>query len=370
VSGLSRYETWARLGRIRTAETMFAEASQVAEDAEWRGHLTKDPHGAAWHSSFHASRFPGDDARTCTRMLQYELLGIPPVEPFSRMLRGTMVVGQAAEDWNVGNLDIDGRLLTPSHTADHQMRFEDADHWLSGSPDMVVLPKGWNRPHYIETKTKDLEVVVEMKNLRRSYDAKHGRQCRTIIGLGNRISPILWSRVVICRHTWRLAEPGNESVIDAMICRDHGINDDCGCLIELELEPLRTGSLIYMGRDRPHVTCEYVFEHDEQWFRRGLEAIDRVREYFERGELIPHPFGGKGWSEPPCKYCDYKRETCKPDNKANVTDLSETHGIGWAQKIYGGYSIENTMQKVLDRWAGRSGVAAEMPPVNVNGGRD
>jgi hypothetical protein len=54
-----------------------------------------------------------------------------------------------------------------------------------------------------------------------------------------------------------------------MVCRDHGINDDCGCLIEIELGPVESGVLSYSSRNRPNVKASWYFEHDEAWWRRG-----------------------------------------------------------------------------------------------------
>jgi hypothetical protein len=55
-------------------------------------------------------------------------------------------VGSAIEDWLVSMLGYDGRVLSARHDAEHQIGLEDADHWLTGSPDLVVLPPFWNRP--------------------------------------------------------------------------------------------------------------------------------------------------------------------------------------------------------------------------------
>lgn len=276
------------------------------------------------------------------------------------MLVGTAIVGDAAEEWNAINLNYDGRVLSVGAIADKKVRFENRDHWLTGSPDFVVLPPFWNRPHLIESKTKDLNVVQEMKSVLRSYDSQHARQCRGYIGFGHHISQTLWPKVVVCRETWKLAygEPNEHGKIDgaSYLCRDHLEPFEPGtCLIEIELEPLRTGSLIYMGRDRPNVTCEYVFEHDEEWFQSGLEQLAKWRQYFERDELPSQPFGGKEWSKLPCRFCDHKKHTCKPDHAAGITKLSESNGIEWAREVYGDYDPKKIRDAVLDRWRGQSG---------------
>jgi hypothetical protein len=350
-SGVSRMTAWSRIGRIRTASVVLKEASERYEEHAYRNRLADAPHGAPWFSSFHASSFPGDE-RACERLLAYKLLGIPEPEPFAPWLRGTMVAGQAWEDWQVDALDLDGRLLTPPSSAAHQLRIEHADHWLTGSPDIVILPPGWNRPHYVETKSKAVEVVAQMLSGSLSYDPKHECQVRAGIGLLNRVSQQLWPEVVICRRTWRLAKKGS--------CRDHaGVE----CLMTLKLEPCTTGSLVYGGRDKlnPAQVADYFFEHDEAQFQRGLATLDRVRDAFERDELPPHPFGGKEWSQDPCKWCPMKKEACRPDHAAGTTKLSESRGAEWAKKVYGSYDVKEIMSTVVSRWRGRSGVAGVLP---------
>lgn len=362
---LGRFETWARLGRMQTAETMFDAAAKMVEDRNWRERLKRAPHGDPWHTSFHVSEFPAGDPRACMRKALYEMMGFPLTEPASRMLTGTAIMGDAAEEWNALNLDVDGRVLSVGAIREKKTRFDAADHWLTGSPDFIVIPPFWNRPHLIETKTKDLEVIAQMKALTRSYDAGHERQCRGYIGLGHHITPQLWPKVVLCQKTWRLAliEPSEQGEIDlaSYCCRDHLEPFEPGtCLIEIELEPLRTGSLIYMARDRPNKTVEYVFEHDEAWFQSGLEVLAKQRAFFENNELPEHPFGGKEWSKLPCAWCDHKRETCKPDVKAGVTKLTESSGVEWARKVYGGYDAEQIINSTLERWSGRTGMAGRV----------
>ena len=366
ISGLGRFETWARLGRIATAESMFNDASLHAEEQHWRRRIADAPHGNPWYSSLHVSQFPAEE-RHCPRQLAYGLMGFADETPFKRMVRGTMIVGQAAESWNVQNLYEDGRLLSAPDFAEHQTGFTDADHWLTGAPDFIVLPPGWNRPFLIETKTKDLDYVVELKKLNKTYDAKHARQIKGYIGLGHRITPQLWSEVVICKHTWRLATGGGGDLL--WVCRDHGLGGvedkfsemGSGCLIKLKLEPLRSGALIYMGRDRPNVTQSYVFEHDEEWFQRGLAKLTEVQEHFRAGTIPSHPFGGKDWSKDPCRFCDYKKHICKPDHNDNITSLTESNGVDYSREIYGDYDPEQIHKTVIDRWAEKSGIYGTHP---------
>lgn len=360
--GLGRFETWARLGRINLAGTLFEAASQRVEEHHWRTRLDRAPHGDPWYSSFHVSQFPAGDPRACDRQALYDMMGFPLKEPASTMLVGTAIMGDAAENWNALNMEYDGRVLSVGAIPEKKVQLTDHDHWLTGSPDFIVIPPFWNRPHLIETKTKDLEVIVQMRMLTRSYDAGHARQCRGYTGLGHHTAHLLWPRVVLCRKTWRLAfvEPNEDGEIDAAsyACRDHGEPFEPGtCLQEIELEPLRTGSLIYMGRDRPNTRCEYVFEHDEEWFQSGLKTLTRRREHFETGVLPDQPFGGKDWSKLPCNWCDHKKMTCKPDSQAGIGKLADSHGVEWAREVYGAYDPEAIMASVRERWNDSSGFA-------------
>jgi len=360
-SSVGRMELFARLGRIPVAEAMVDDAYDYVSDISWRQRYLEDPHGKPWFTSLHVSSFPGGDPRPCPRKLAYGMMAFSHTGTLPQKAHAAGVVGSAVEDWVVSMLDLDGRLLSASHDSQHQIGFEDADHWLTGSPDLIVLPKFWNRPLVIEKKTAYMDVVEEMRRLTRSCVPAHGRQCQGYIGLGHHLSPQLWPAVVVCRHTWRIAEEGNEPVIDAMVCRDHGIHADSGCLIEIELQPITEGVVLYSARDHPEVRKSWYFEHDEQRFQRGLEVLRQVQTYYAQDQIPPHPFDGKQWSVDPCKFCDYKREICKPDHQAGVEKLSESHGVDWSRGVYGNYDPTKIRQAVLDRWRGREGFHYTLP---------
>jgi hypothetical protein len=103
-----------------------------------------------------------------------------------------------------------------------------------------------------------------------------------------------------------------------MVCPDHGIHADSGCLREIDLEPIRDGVIIYVARDNPEVRASFYFEHDEQCFQRGLAVLRRVQEHYANDMIPAHPFGGKQWSQDPCRFCDFKKNVCKPDHQAGV----------------------------------------------------
>jgi hypothetical protein len=359
---VGRMELWASLGRITVAEAMINRAATYAAERQWRNRHLDAPHGQSWFTSMHVSSFPGDDHRACPRALAYGLMGFATGEPMPQRVPAAGIVGVAIEDWLVSMLGLDGRLLSAGSNAQHQIGFEDADHWITGSPDAIALPPFWNRPLVIECKSEKIERVNEMRALARSYRPGHGRQCCGYIDLGHHVSPQLWPAAVVCKHTWRLAEPGNEPVIDAMVCPDHGIHSDSGCLREIDLEPIRDGVIIYVARDNPEIRASFYFEHDEHRFQRGLAVLRRVQEHYANDMLPAHPFGGKQWSQDPCRFCDFKKNVCRPDQAVGVTKLTESHGVEWSQGVYGYYSPERIRQQVLDRWRGREGYGYSLPP--------
>lgn len=353
--GYSRLEAFSRMGKVQVLEPLAKAAHREYEEGVWRGDIKDSDHGEPWHISNHVSSFPGDDPRACIRKLAYGLADFPENEPFSHMLRGTMIVGEAIEDWLVERLDLAGRIVSASVEDEHQTRFEDADHWLGGSPDLVILPYRWNRLHVVECKSKDGQVILDMKNGQRAWDPGHRIQTNGYIGLGHEISPMLWPSVVICEETWRIAYDDG----GVPVCRTHDTSKgviDGGCLKVLQLEPIQTGSIYYHSRERPHITQEYFFELDPNFMGRGRAELRKLIAHFEKGEIPPHPFGGKQWSERPCQYCPYKKFICKPDHQKGIDKMSDSHGISFAREVRGEYSYEDTFNAVLERWKGKRGV--------------
>jgi hypothetical protein len=361
-SPVGRMELFARLGRVTVAEAMIDEAYEYSAEQQWRNRHLDNPHGDSWFTSMHVSSFPGGDPRPCPRKLAYGLMAFAETETLPQKAAAAGRVGIASEDWIVSMLGLEGRLLSASVDAEHQIGFEDADHWLTGSPDIICLPKFWNRPLVIEAKSAYLDVVQEMRNLQRPCIAGHARQCQGYVDIGYHVSPKLWPRVVVCKHTWRLAEEGIEPVIDAMVCRDHGIGADSGCLIEIELQPIQSGVVLYSARDHLEIRKSWYFERDEQRFQRGLGVLRQVQSHYAKDEIPPHPFGGKQWSAEPCKYCSMKKNVCKPDHLAGVTKLTESHGVDWSKGTYGeSYDPIAIRQAVLERWRDRRGFNYKLP---------
>lgn len=361
--GLSRLELFARMGKVQVVEPLIVEAHREAEDRIWRGQNIG--HGEPWHLSNHVSQMPGDDPRYCPRKAVYGLADFAPAEPASAMLHGTAIVGEAIEEDLVERLGWSGRILSAPATAERQTRFEDADVWLGGSPDIVVLPYRWNRPHVIEVKTKDHEVIIDMKNGLRTWDPGHRLQCHGYINLGHEVSPQLWPEVVVCRDTWKLAlaQPNEQGDLDELsyMCRVHGEPLVPGaCLRRLELEPITTGSIVYHSRNRPgNVRQEYFFERDPSFMVRSRRLLGQVRAAFEEGKIPDHPFEGKEWSQRPCQWCEFKKHICKPDCAKGIKALNESHGVPFTREVRGSYDLGRSYGAVVSRWRGKSGVYAQ-----------
>ncbi len=308
--GITRQHLYEELGLIQVVERATAAAMKVVEERTWHGDLDSSPHGAPWHTSFHVSAFPGDNPKACGRAALYSLLKIPKKEPIPRSGRGVMEVGKAIEEMLVETWHKAGILLTepPSAPIQTQLRFPEL--WLTGGVDAVIRPEGWSRGHVCEVKSKDQEVIMAMKRGERSFDPQHRLQLMPYIWLAGRAASFLWP----------------------------------------DIDGVDSGSIYYVSRQQPHMTHEFFFRLDEQCIRLGQKKLAEWREFYLAGKLPPRDKDW-GWSDTPCKFCDWKRDTCKPDDKAKVEDLSESHGIEFAKSVYSdGYDYEETRKRVLKRW--------------------
>jgi hypothetical protein len=131
-------------------------AFKKVEDKIWRDGTDKAPHGHPWHTSFHASQFPGDDPKACPRQAMYRLMDTPSQEPFSSSGRMVMGVGSAIEDLVAEELRLADALVFKG-SGDAEWALVHDELWLTGNPDMVIPDPltDIKRPHIIETKGKD-----------------------------------------------------------------------------------------------------------------------------------------------------------------------------------------------------------------------
>lgn len=314
---VSRFQLFAELGLLKVVEPTTQAAYNKVTEEQWRSEFTESPHGTPWHTSFHASQFPGGDDRACARKSLYTLMNIPRPKPVDRGGRTVMAAGRAIEYELVKTFLDAGVLLSAGPDDPVQTGFVDANHWLTGNTDAVILPEGWTKGHVVEVKSKDHEVVMAMRNGERGPDPEHVRQLKTYIGMANEASAELWP----------------------------------------ELDPPETGSIFYLSRNRPAVTAEFFYRMDEEILADGRQKLAEWKENFIQDQLPPRPDGWM-WTEEPCKYCQYKnlklsdgtKVGCKQDDLVGITKLSESTTIQFASELNTDYDYDQARAAVLARW--------------------
>jgi hypothetical protein len=187
------------------------------------------------------------------------------------------------------------------------MGFEDSEYWLTGSPDAIIIRPTQNKPHPVEIKTKDHDVVEKMQNGKKSYDEPHRRQALTYIGL---------------------THDNSEQFPDLDICT--------------------SGSLLYVSRNRPHFTHEFKFQYSASFMEQGRAKLSEWKESFLEGILPLRPNDWK-WTEQPCRFCNFKK-ACKQDVKDKITELSKSNTIKFAKEIRPEYDYDQMRFEVLNRW--------------------
>jgi hypothetical protein len=309
-TGISRSELFAKLGVMRLADSLIDSAYTFVEQEILRENLEGSPHGTPWHTSFHASAFPGKE-RECGRAAIYSLMDVPTLDEISNDSRALMDVGKDVETQIVRRLERYGVLISASPDDAVQTNFTLPEYWLTGNTDAVVLNPGWKKGHVLEFKGKDHDKIMQMRTGLLEPDEYHIAQCKAYISLANIFSHTLWP----------------------------------------DLEPVNTGTLIYFSRQRPRVTAEFFFEIDHTFFELGLSRLRAWQQHFLDGTLPEHPFGGKEWSKEPCGWCAYKRDVCKVDWKAGVTKLEDSVAHEHARKIRPSYDYTTIREAVLARWS-------------------
>lgn len=293
----TRSEFYKQFGLTNPIISPILEAAFAIEEEQiWRENLFNSPHGEKWHTSFHASSFPGDDPKACGRKAMYGLMNIPSDKPVNMAGRLVMEAGKAIEESIVWRFSRAGLLITDSPESKHQKGYVVSEYWLTGSPDAVInLPKK-NRPHPIEIKSKDHEVVELMKRGKRSFDEAHRNQLLTYIGIPK----------------------------------------------------YKDGTLLYVSRNRPSITHEFKFDYSENFMTQGFAKLGQWKENFLEEKLPERPKEWK-WTESPCRFCPVKR-FCKQDVKEKVETLKESNAITHAKDVYNEYDYDKTRQEVLNRW--------------------
>ena len=378
--GLSRAEAYTRWGIIREIEPLTESAYNFFEWIEQQKPNIGEAVDTPWHVSFHGSQFPGDDPYACPRASLYRMMDIPRMPP-SRQLRGEAEAGKDIEDRIVLKYYLAGYLLSdpPPPFGKHQMQFEDPKHWLTSTVDSVVIHPNESRGKVVEIKSKKAEVIDQMQKLCRGPDPKHVIQLKCQIGLAHEQGT--W-QVRRCYNTGRLAvklglsdvdqsdnnKPAKIKTTVVEVCPEHGT---AKCLREVELEPVERGFLKYVSRDDPSDTWEFMYEYDPDFMAIGRKQLALWREWWLEGVLPQTNFSDKRFSHPlnwtwtkskscpdsPCEWCDYG-DICREDHKSSVKlgkpiSLADSAGIGVAEEIRQGYSIDLVRMAVERRWNGR-----------------
>ena len=315
----SRSELFARLGILKPlVDPILNAAYKLEEQQIWEKDLFNSPHGEHWHTSFHASSFPGDDEKACGRKAIYTLMNIPDFDPINRDGRAIMDAGKDVEKQIVTRFDRSGVLLSNDAGANYQLGFEDSEHWLTGSPDAVIRLPQFNRPHVVEVKSKDQKAVEEMQMGMRSFSPEHRRQVLTYIGLAHEMPE-------------QINQVGGVSIWP--VDMDSEVND---------------GTILYVSRDRPGTTHEYRFQYNKDFMDKGREVLASWKRQYLAEHLPDRPKSWK-WTEQPCKWCPVKK-ICKADYKAEEQRLYKSAGIAHAKEVRGEYDYEDTRGAVLARW--------------------
>ena len=329
--GLTRTEFLSRLQMIRIMEPLAGEALEAREDQAHRGKLDEDsPHGRPWHTSFHASSFPGGSKLACPRKALYTLMDIPQDEPFSPKSRLMMEMGKTVEQFYVEGFYHMGILLSPPPWEPVQLGFTDPETWLTGNADAVILPPKLGRPHVWECKMKYAADIVRMKVGLQGPDEAHIVQAKTYVAFMRILGKQLWPKLPL----------------------------------------IEDGTIFYASRDNPRDTAEFIVQYDPKFMEAGREQLKIWKTWFDE-DVLPSQLGGqipldetaKGrkvskrhplgktfrWTYQPCLWCDWQK-TCKTDFKEEVLKLSKSNGVDYAKTLRKSYSPKAIRQAVYAAW--------------------
>lgn len=328
---ISHIELLQRLNLTKIADLAAKRAYENREKKIWEQDLESSPHGETWHTSFHASSFPGNPDTACARRALYGLLNIPNIQPIAGPMRAIMDAGKALEIEYVTRWDEDGVLLSRPPSDKYQTGFKDKRFWLTGNLDAIIRPQGWNRGHVVEIKGKDHQVIDEMRAGNRSYDPKHFLQLQCYLGFCH-------DDYLRIYRDWafRILDITNSKEIDQYVV-DQGLT-----------EPIETGSILYVSRQRPRHTHEFFVNFDPQVWKTGTENLEQWKNDFISGNL-PQRYPWK-WLEEPCRYCEVKK-LCKADHKAGITKLEDSTANDFAKNLRPKHDYKTIYQKVLERWS-------------------
>ena len=320
--GISRFKLFRTLGITKgdepQIETWTNKAFNRYEFEVWRDGRDSAPHGHPWHTSFHASAFPPRDGKACGRKALYTLMDFPGGEPTPRRLRGQGEVGKAIEymvvhRWGRLGITIGGSVPLWDGAPMKQVGFEHPGLWLTGSSDAVLdIRPDWPAVLPVDVKSKAQDVIEQMRVGARSYDEAHYLQ--------------LQAYIFLCIH----------------------FHEEMGWS-DLGLEPAKGGVIYYLSRNDPSQTHEFFIEADHELMRDASKYLESWKRSFLENSLPERPKSWR-WTEDPCKWCQFKKNVCKPDYKAKVVRLSESHGVEFARTLRQEYDPHEIWKAVVDRW--------------------
>ncbi len=392
---LSLRDLYMRLGLLSAVEPATEEVMRNRAEHSYVDDEFDSPHKLPWFVSYHSSSFPGTPADACARSLVYRMMNVPGDGSMPSWVTATGEVGKAIEMDLVDAWFRDGRMLAiPEDSAKpdiHQLGFVDREHWLTGSTDLPILPKGWRKPHIVECKAKDDEVLVEMIQgqiimrdglnvvVPRGPDPQHVNQLRCTIGLAHEYD---WGSVDLCASCWRILyadvfarlRPGHGRMNPA-ISPQRAAEDNlqfcpwCDAEqiehVSFDLDPPTSGEIYYASRSWPRGhprhgkrTKTFFYEHDEAFMNLGKKVLAEARDAFVAGRLPTRPRHMQ-WSALPCKQCRYKPicrldEGVQPNKRkataAPVERLDESNAVAHAKSVRPNYSYEDTRAAVLAQW--------------------
>ena len=329
---LSRGEFFTRTQAVRALDPITDAAYKKVEQIKHEQQLDDNPHGDAWHVSFHASKFPGDDPLACPRAALYSLMDFAREAgdrkartlPFDRTSRTIMAAGKAIELELVQTYSDAGILLSAKPEEKIQTGFVEALIWLTGSVDCVIQWPETTLVVPIEIKSKYQQAIDEMKTGKRGPDISHIFQLKTQLAM-----------------IYRTMKAGN--IWDGLDLPTHGY-------------------IYYLSRDRPSDTAEFRVDLDLKFFDSGVEKLKEWKQLFLDGILpekpkgkrttnFGHPMGADGfkWSQLPCQWCDYKK-TCQLDFRQSITTLEESVGVSRTQAVRKTYDPKIAIAAVKSKW--------------------
>lgn len=294
-------------------------AYELYEDEDY-ARLTRSPHGRPWHTSFHASAFPGGvDEKRCGRRALYGLMNVPG-EKFTPRGRAVMEMGQAAERQIIyrlhrAGITVAGAASLLEDMDGRQLGLEDPEHWLTGSLDAVLDIRAtvphWDRVLPMDVKSKDERGIIKLRVGEKQPDISHVAQIQTYSYLCRRVH----------------GQMGWEAI---------------------GLRPSEGGVLYYVSRSSPRDHYEHFVEWDEEYVEAGLERIREWIKLFKEGRLPERPKEWR-WTEEPCKWCDFKK-LCKQDIKDDIVLLEDSNAVKFAKQKNEEYDPKKIKDGVLDRW--------------------